>query len=91
MGFDFTSDLGSAISCTGAADPSATMGNFSLDDGESVSCVVPAGTYNVTETPIMDNNVMITCASEPMGGVTIDDANGTIDFTIIPEDGGGTV
>ena len=81
LDFDFTSDIPDDV-CT----PMLTAGNFSLDDGDSISCTITEGDYNVTEIIPADNSLSITCSSQPIDGVTINNTNGTLDFTTIPND-----
>ena len=81
LGFNFTSDIPDNV-CT----PMLTAGNFPLDDGDSISCTITEGDYNVTEIIPADNSLSISCSSEPAEGVTINTTMGTLDFTTMPGD-----
>ena len=81
LDFDFTSDIPDD-SC----NPMLATGAFTLDDGDSIMCTITEGTYNVTENVPVDNSLAITCSSEPTDGVTINNTNGTLDFTTLAVD-----
>jgi len=81
LDFDFTSDIPDDV-CT----PLLTSGNFQLDDGDSISCTITEGTYNVTEIIPADNSLNIVCSSQPADGVAINNTMGTLDFTTVPGD-----
>lgn len=81
FGFDFDSNIPDDV-CT----PMLGMGAFVLDDGDSVNCTITEGDYNITETIPSDNSLTISCAAEPVDGVTINNTLGTLDFTTVAED-----
>jgi len=80
LDFDFTSDIPDDV-CT----PMLATGAFTLDHGDSISCTITEGSYNVTEIVPADNSLSIACSLEPAGGVTINNTNGTLDFTTLPD------
>ena len=81
FGFDFDSNIPDEV-CT----PLLATGAFILDDGDSISCTITEGDYNVTETIPSDNTLTISCETEPADGVTINNTLGTLDFTTLPAD-----
>lgn len=74
-GFDFTS--------TGFPDGCEIEDMFTLDDGDALNCIVPAGDYTVTETPLpaLENTLNILCSALPSGAAT-DNSTGELTFTI---------
>jgi len=80
LGFNFTSDIPDDV-CT----PMLTAGSFSLDHGDFINCTITEGSYNVTEIVPADNSLSIACSLEPAGGVTINNTNGTLEFTTLPD------
>ncbi len=81
LGFNFDSDIPDDV-CT----LMLATGAFTLDDGESISCTITEGTYNVTEIIPADNSLSISCSSQPATGITISNMNGTLKFTTLPVD-----
>jgi len=81
LGFNFASNIPDDV-CT----PMLATGDFTLDDGDSISCTITEGNYNVTETIPGDNTLTISCSMEPADGVTINNTLGTLDFMTLPVD-----
>ncbi|MGH7884225.1 MAG: DUF7151 family protein [Thermodesulfobacteriota bacterium] len=74
-GFDFTS--------TGFPDGCDIEDMFTLDDGDALNCIVPAGNYTITETPLppSENILNIQCSELPFGAAT-NNATGALTFTV---------
>ena len=76
-GFDFNSNIPDDA-CT----PTLSSGGFELDDTESIICTATEGSYNVTEVLGAGTTVVISCVTQPAGGVSINNTAGSLDFTL---------
>jgi hypothetical protein len=77
-GFGFVSDGFSTLEGCGLKGDS---GDFIMNDGDSVSCIVPEGDYTIAENIPQGYDLTIICLEAP-DNITINNNTGEIDFTI---------
>lgn len=77
-GFGFVSDGFSTLEGCGFKGDG---GDFIMNDGDSISCIVPEGDYTIAENIPQGYDLTIICLEAP-DNITINNKTGEIDFTI---------